>query len=379
MAPLWAPMRTRRRRRDRTSRRATGCVLPSFHVFERRRRRPARLRGSAHPVKTDARRYPPRCRTFPGTRRDAVPPMRLPGLLAAILLLFVAGASFAWDTEEVTPERVRANFARPIVLGPDDVRAFPDAPAGFRDVRAGAAQGRVETFGYGSGVTGTRRHANVYLPAGFRGDRTYPVLYLLHGIGGNQDEWPGYVRAQAILDNLIADGSAVPMIVVMPNGRALPDDRSPPPERVFTPENAAGFARFEHDLLDFLIPAIEAKYPVHADRAHRAIAGLSMGGGQALNFGFGHPDMFGWVGAFSAAPNTLPPAELVPDPAALRGRFALLYLSCGNRDGLINVSQDLHAYLKRHDIVHLWNVGDHGHDGDSWANNLHHFVQRIFH
>jgi enterochelin esterase-like enzyme len=304
--------------------------------------------------------------------------MKLIDAFACIVLLSIAGASFARDKEPVTSERARANFARPVVLGPDDVRAIPDAPAGFRNVRVGIAQGRVEAFDYHSGVTGTQRRANVYLPAGYSAGRKYPVLYLLHGIAGNQDEWRGYIQAHTILDNVIADGKAVPMIVVMPNGRALADDRSPPQERVFTPENAAGFAKFERDLLDFLIPAIEAKYSTYTDREHRALAGLSMGGGQALNFGFGHPGTFGWIGGFSAAPNTRPPAELLPDPEAARKRWELLYLSCGNRDGLINVSQDLHVYLKQHGVPHVWNVDDHGHDGDSWANNLHHFAQRIF-
>ncbi|HWU69800.1 MAG TPA: alpha/beta hydrolase-fold protein [Pseudoxanthomonas sp.] len=300
------------------------------------------------------------------------------GVAACLLLIAIAVPSFARQAEQVTPDRARANFARPIVLAPDDVRAFPDAPAGFREARPGGAQGRVEELVYASGVTGTQRRANVYLPPGYSADRKYPVLYLLHGIGGNQDEWRGYVRANTILDNLIADGKAVPMIVIMPNGRALADDRSPPQDRVFTEENAAGFAKFERDLLDFLIPAVEKKYPTYADREHRAIAGLSMGGGQALNFGLGHPDTFDWIGAFSPAPNTRPPAELLPKPEEARRRFALLYLSCGNRDGLINVSQGVHVYLKQHDVPHVWNVDDRGHDGDSWANNLYHFAQRIF-
>ena len=182
-------------------------------------------------------------------------------------LLVCAGATAAQDDAgPLTPEQARANLARAVALGPDDVRAFPAAPAGFADVQPGIAQGRVEELSYHSDVTGTRRKANVYLPAGFSAQRRYPVLYLLHGIGGNQDEWRGYVRAQAILDGLIASGKAVPMIVVMPNGRALPDDRVPPGDQTFTPAHVEGFSRFERELLGTLIPAIDSKYPTIADR-----------------------------------------------------------------------------------------------------------------
>lgn len=298
--------------------------------------------------------------------------------IASLVLLGAASAAWAQEKNaEVTPDQARANFARPVVLAPDDVRLFPEAPEGYRASRAGLGHGRIETFEYDSGVTGVRRKASVYLPPGYSPARRYPVLYLLHGIGGNQDEWRGYVHADVIVDNLIADGRAGPMIVVMPNGRALPDDRVPT-GNIFTRENAEGFARFERDLFDFLIPAVEAHYATLADREHRAIAGLSMGGGQTLNFGLGHLDTFAWLGAFSAAPNTLPPAELVPDPAAARAKLKLLYLSCGNQDGLISVSQEVHRHLKAHEVPHLWNVDDHGHDGESWGSNLYHFAQRIF-
>lgn len=299
-------------------------------------------------------------------------------LAGALFLLSIASAALARDVDRLDPEQARANFARPVVLAQDDVRLFPDPPAGFRDAQPGVAQGRLEEFAYDSGVTGKQRRAKIYLPAGYSADQKYPVLYLLHGITGNHEDWPKYMAGDHILDNLIADGKAVPMIVVMPNGRALADDTSPPEDRVYTTEHAVGFARFEDDLLDFLIPAIEAKYSTFTDRGHRAIAGLSMGGGQALNFGLSHPEVFAWVGGFSAAPNTRPPAELLPDPATVRGQFALVYLSCGNRDGLINVSQGMHRYLQEHGIAHLWNVDDRGHDSDSWANNFHHFAQRIF-
>jgi enterochelin esterase-like enzyme len=269
--------------------------------------------------------------------------------------------------------------ARPgITLAADDVAAFPTPPAGFDDERSGTARGDVVEFSYASAVTGTRRKARVYLPPGYSGKQRYPVLYLLHGIGGNQDEWRGYVRANVILDNLLADGAVVPMIVVMPNGRALADDRVPPAEKTFTPEHVAGFAQFERDLLESLIPAIDGAYPTMAERGKRAIAGLSMGGGQALNFGLGHLDTFAWVGGFSSAPNTRAGTELLPDPAAAARRLQLLYLSCGKKDGLIGSSQGLHRYLRQHGVRHVWHVDEFAHVRESWAENLVHFSKLLF-
>ena len=297
--------------------------------------------------------------------------------LASTLLLAAATVSRAQENpEQVSPARARANFARPIVLAPDDVRVFPEAPAGFKTPRVGVPPGRVEPFEYDSTVTGTRRKANVYLPPGYSSGHKYPVLYLLHGIGGDEHEWLNVASPNVILDNLIADGKAVPMIIVFPNGRALADDRAV--GNPFTPEKAAGFAKFERDLLDCLIPAVQAKYSTFTDREHRALAGLSMGGGQTLNFGLAHLDTFAWLGAFSSAPNTKPPAELVPDPAMAREKLKLLYLSSGNQDGLISISQGVHRFLKEHDVPHVWNVDDHGHDGATWGSNLYQFAQRIF-
>ena len=293
-----------------------------------------------------------------------------------VLFLVAAAAAPAQEKPQGPPPAQGRGMARPIVLGPDDVRAFPDAPAGFNTRRAGIPAGRIEPFEYDSGITGTRRKANVYLPPGYADDRKYPVLYLLHGIGGDETEWIRFATPDALFDNLIADKKAVPMIVVIPNGRALVDDRAT--GNNFAPERVEGFARFERDLLDHLSPAIEKKYAAFTDREHRALAGLSMGGGQTLNFGLGNLDRFAWIGAFSSAPNTRAPAELVPDPAAVRAKVKLLYLSCGNKDGLIRISQDVHAYLKKHDVPHIWNVDDEGHTPRTWASNLYHFAQRIF-
>ena len=262
----------------------------------------------------------------------------------------------------------------PITLGPDDVRAVPDAPAGFNARREGIAHGKLEMIEYDSKTVGTRRKMLVYTPPNYSSSRKYPVLYLLHGIGGDETEWQRFTQPENILDNLIADGKAAPMILVFPNGRAQKNDRAE--GNVFA--HAAAFANFEGDLLNDVIPTIEARYSVQSEREHRALAGLSMGGGQTLNFGLTHLDRFAWIGAFSAAPNTKPAAELVPDPAATAKQLKLLWLSCGNKDGLIAISQRMHRYLKEHDVAHVWHVDGHAHDPAHWGNNLHHFAQRVF-
>jgi enterochelin esterase-like enzyme len=259
-----------------------------------------------------------------------------------------------------------------IVLNPDDVPAFPDPPAGI-DKEKDVPHGKLEMISYESKTVGTTRKLNVYTPPGYSKDKKYPVLYLMHGIGGDETEWQRFAHPNLLLDNLLADGKATPMIIVMPNGRAQKDDRA---SGGFG--SAPAFAVFEQDLLKDVIPTIESRYSVQADREHRALAGLSMGGGQALNFGLGHLDTFAWVGAFSAAPNTKRPAELVPDPAKAREQLKLLWIACGKRDGLIRISQGVHTYLKEKDVPHVWHVDGNAHDPTEWRNNLYLFAQRIF-
>ncbi len=234
--------------------------------------------------------------------------------------------------------------------------------------------GKLEMISYDSKSVGTTRKMQVYTPPGYSEEKKYPVLYLLHGIGGDETEWQRFARPDLLLDNLIAEGKAAPMIVVMPNGRAQKNDRAE--GNVFA--SAPAFAAFEQDLLNDVIPAIESRYSVQADREHRALAGLSMGGGQSLNFGLAHLDTFAWIGAFSAAPNTKPPAELVPDPDRAREQLKLLWLACGKKDNLIRISQGVHAYLKEKDVPHVWHVDGNAHDPTEWKNNLYLFVQRIF-
>jgi enterochelin esterase-like enzyme len=273
------------------------------------------------------------------------------------------------------PGRRPGGFGGQITLGTDDKPAFADPPAGFVAKRNDIPHGRLEMIEYDSKTVGTTRKMQVYTPPGYpKEEKKYPVLYLLHGIGGDETEWQRFATPNVLLDNLLADGKAVPMIVVMPNGRAQKNDRAE--GNIYGA--APAFAAFEQDLLKDVIPAIEARYSVRADREHRALAGLSMGAGQSLNFGLGHLDTFAWIGSFSAAPNTKPPAQLVPDPAAAKAELKLLMLTCGNKDGLIRISQGVHAYLKEHDVPHIWHVDGNAHDPTHWKNSLYHFSQRIF-
>jgi len=287
-------------------------------------------------------------------------------------LLFTAAQPPA-SKRPVGPAKGGPGFGGPITLNPDDVPAFPDPPAGIDQERKDVPHGKLEMVSYESKTVGTTRKMNVYTPPGYSKDKKYPVLYLMHGIGGDETEWQRFAHPNVMLDNLIADGKAVPMIVVMPNGRAQKDDRA---SGGFG--SAPAFATFEQDLLKDVIPAVESRYSVRTDREHRALAGLSMGGGQALNFGLGHLDTFAWVGAFSAAPNTKRPAELVPDPEKAKKELKLLWVACGKKDGLIWISQGVHAYLKEKDVSHVWHVDGNAHDATEWRNNLWLFAQRLF-
>ncbi|MEO6849542.1 MAG: alpha/beta hydrolase-fold protein [Mucilaginibacter sp.] len=247
---------------------------------------------------------------------------------------------------------------------------------GFDDVRKNIAHGRIDTITYPSKTVGVNRRALIYTPPGYSKKNKYPVLYLLHGIGGDEKEWYDQGSPQVILDNLYADAKIEPMIVVLPNGRAVKDDSAK--GNIMAPDKVQGFATFEKDLLNDLIPYIQKKFPVYTDREHRAIAGLSMGGGQSLNFGLGNLDKFAWVGSFSAAPNTKTPQELLPNPEEAKQKLKLLWISCGASDGLITYSKRTHDYLVKNDVPHIYFIEPGVHNFKVWKNGLYMFSQLIF-
>jgi len=249
-------------------------------------------------------------------------------------------------------------------------------PNGFDVVRPTIRSGQIDTIVYPSKTVGCSRRALVYTPPDYSKSKRYPVLYLLHGIGGDEKEWFDNGKPQVILDNLYAENNIEPMIVIMPNGRAIKEDRAV--GNIFDPVKVQAFATFEQDLLKDLIPFIEKKYSVFTDREHRAIAGLSMGGGQSLNFGLENLDKFAWIGGFSSAPNTKMPEELVPNPTETIKKLKLLWISCGDKDGLISFSQRTHDYLKANNVPHIYYVQHGYHDFAVWKEALYQFSQRLF-
>lgn len=249
-------------------------------------------------------------------------------------------------------------------------------PDGFDKETANILRGTIEEVEYESKTVGTVRKATIYLPPKYDKKKKYPVLYLLHGIGGDHKEWMQGVP-NIILDNLIAQKKAEPMIIVMPNGRAIKDDRAQ--GNIYGSEMVRGFEVFERDLIDDLIPFIQGKYSTYTDKSHRAVAGLSMGGGQSLNFGLGNMDMFAYVGGFSSAPNTKQPEQLIPDVEKTKSENKLLWMVCGGADGLMFNSSRLKAFCEKNNVpCTLIEYPEGKHDFVVWKYGLYNFSQLIF-
>ena len=255
----------------------------------------------------------------------------------------------------------------------------PDLPAGFNVGRENIPHGEVTAVQYDSKTLGTRRQMRVYTPPGYSTSRKYPVLILLHGAGGSDREWTRGCHADAIIDNLLAEGKVQPMIMVFPAGNASVMAEMGDKTRAADIGGIEGWGKpFEDDLLRDIIPYVESHYSVYTDREHRALAGLSLGGGQSLNIGLSHLDRFAWIGGFSSAGNTNRPGELMPDAATAKKKLKLLWLGCGNQDSLLELSQQIDSYLKAKGVPHVFHVDGYAHTRIEWSNNLYFFAQQLF-
>ena len=238
--------------------------------------------------------------------------------------------------------------------------------------------GSLHVHYYSSKTGGSGRRLVVYTPPGYEGDskRDYPVLYLLHGSGDNEATWSEVGRANLILDNLIADQKAAPMLVVMPNGHPVPWSAR---RRGLRSGNTEAFC---DDLLSAAIPLVEARYRTARDRRRRAIAGLSMGGGQALHCGTGNLDYFSTIGAYSAAapdPATDSTARgFLADPALANRKLNLLWIAVGRDDFLLERNEQFRAALESAGVEHTYKLTPGGHSWPVWRNYLAEFAALLF-
>ena len=243
--------------------------------------------------------------------------------------------------------------------------------------------GEVRARWYHAKSTSTWRRAMVYTPPDYDSQpgTRYPVLYLQHGAGEDETGWTKQGRVNFILDNLIAAGQATPMIVVMESGYALKGPVPPMGPGSLQPISEA----FRALVLDDLVPMVDATYRTLADREHRAIAGLSMGGRQALHVGLSHIDTFAYIGAFSAALfDPLDPQTafdgVFRDPAAFNARMRLLWMSAGTaEERFVEALHRLHAMMDQIGIRHeLYTSEGTAHEWQTWRRSLHAFAPRLF-
>jgi enterochelin esterase-like enzyme len=252
---------------------------------------------------------------------------------------------------------------------------------------ANVPHGVVHHHFYRSNIVGINSEYYVYTPPNFDSGskQKYPVLYLLHGYSDDPSAWTAMAKANVILDNLIAQGKAKPMIVVMPLGygtmevikRGWVSWRDPELVR----RNYTGFS---DALFQEVMPLVRQQYPISEKREDHAVAGLSMGGAESLRVGLNHLDDFAYIGGFSSAPlggedyGSIFPGITSQSAPAINTRLRLLWISCGTEDGLFEGNQKFIAWLKEKGVqptaiqtpgMHVWMV---------WRDNLAHFVPLLF-
>jgi enterochelin esterase family protein len=263
------------------------------------------------------------------------------------------------------------------------VLAQTPAPA-YLQVRS-VPHGTVKSHAYKSKALGTDRKMMIYMPPGYEtSSMRYPVLYLLHGAGSDETSWTTRGQAHVILDNLIADGKLKPLVVVMPFGFAAA--RAPGAARGDAAENKMQREGFTKDFLEDVIPTIDSSYRVYPDRDHRAIAGLSLGGAQALALGLTHPELFSRVAAFSPAmgaannPATggVDFAKVLADSAQINGQIRFLWVSCGTEDTLFESVKQFSNQLSQHKIEHIFRVTGGAHTFPVWQRNLNDVAPTLF-
>ncbi|MEZ5943120.1 MAG: alpha/beta hydrolase-fold protein [Planctomycetaceae bacterium] len=285
-----------------------------------------------------------------------------PGL--AIYMFDVDGTKIV---DPVNPlVKLRAHTAASLV----DIPGNPPALWQIRDV----PHGEVAIVRAKSDVLGDTRSYRVYTPPGYyelESTKTYPVLYLLHGNNGTEADWSEIGSANFIMDNLLAEGRAEPMIVVMPWGHAVP----------YFADRTSNLDLMERYLLDEVMPQVEQRFRVNSDRKHRAIVGFSMGGRHSTVIGMRNLDRFAYIGGMSTYPNNLEQdiiAMIDGNPAKLNSQLELLWFGCGRQDRFFEKNAELSATLDKLGVEHKFYPTEGLHIYDLWRKHLVEVAPKLF-
>ena len=270
---------------------------------------------------------------------------------------------------------------KPNLLNPSSLVHVP-GPASLAWEATDAPRGIVHHHYYKSGVVGDQRDFFVYTPPGYDpgAARLYPVLYLLHGMSDGADGWSSEAgRANVILDNLIAQGKAKPMLIVMPLGYGAPEILARGRSTRDATVGQRNRDKFKEALLAEVIPSVEKTYRVAKDRQSRAIAGLSMGGAESLTTGLNALDRFAWIGAFSSGGLGEDFTAAFPSlDAKANAQIRLLWIACGTEDGLIASNRKFREWLASRDVRHVDIETPGAHTWMVWRRNLAAFAPLIF-
>ena len=245
--------------------------------------------------------------------------------------------------------------------------------------------GTLSRVWYDSPTLGQQRRLTVYLPAAYDGKKRFPVMYLLHGFGGDETAWGDLGRASHIMDNLIAEGKAVPMIVVMPNGN--PTCNAAPGwwhEGMYTPDGNAfnergAKATMEESFMD-IVNFVDRRFNTIPKRSARAVTGLSMGGGHTFGISRLYPDVFDYYGLQSAAARIEKDADKLDDQMArlFSSKPKLYWIAIGKEDFLMPANTSLRQYLDSKGYPYEYYENDGGHVWRNWRVYLTLFAQRLF-
>lgn len=276
---------------------------------------------------------------------------------------------YSFRVDELSMIDPRNPLIKPMRSPRTSILHIPGKPPLVHDFQ-NVPHGVVHSHTYHSQSLDKIRELSVYTPPGYdaQGERKFPTLFLQHGSGDNQATWTIHGKAHWIIDNLIAEKKAKPMVVVMMDGHASPPGTARERRNEY----------FEKDLINDVLEYVQARYRVEPAANRRAIVGLSMGGGQSLAVGLNHTDKFAWVGAFSAAPPRTEELAAIGDPATTNQRLDLLWIACGKDDFLLNRNEQFIEQLKENKIDHEWYLTEGDHSWPVWRRYLADFIPRLF-